>query len=293
MLAKELKIDADAAITLRGKLQDGGGVSLFDMQTTNRVTLCSISPIGFRATHKHLHAIVREDGEREIRNMREYVMPPVAKGKYELLTITDAFQRTLLPGAASATNTTPAPMNAIDIAQGLVGEWVLNGIDSNPTACLGLGILAGDEPTPQELTELNRIQTAYFEHLVSRAQQEYMAGNGSNYITQIHRLAADYLGRASILEWCGAVTTDDMVPCIACGQMMNGAVTMHSGKDACGQNLLEYIWDGNISQMDVRKVNPVLANKYAKYADRRRKKTDVSAVAVPVDDNPEESAAVE
>lgn len=271
--------EAAEAITLRGYAPAQHGrkqVRLLDLQRNETAYLISIAPIPFHARHKHVHAVEVKDpvtGEmiEEVRNFREYHIAAAAKGEFTVLEVTDAFVRTISPSASRGTDVAAAPLSAREVAQELLKEWVLNGIDSNPLSCWGMAVLETPEPTQDDLNQLNAIQTAYCEAGCARAQQEYMNGNGAQFITDHHRKMAAWLGAADKYKWCGFIGKDDTKMCIACKQPMPADATFHAGQNGCGQNLLQYIEDGNITLNEVRKQDPLLAEKYIKYMDRKRK----------------------
>lgn len=131
---------------------------------------------------------------------------------YSTLTITDSFQWILDITETQKHNYVPAPIPARNIAEGLVAEWVSGLASGGGRAGIGVWDPAGG--TLEEFVrQLRAMQEVYFRELVMAGDLNF-ARTGQKEITDIMRLAADWLGTEK--DWNKTIEEVILKRCPAC-----------------------------------------------------------------------------
>lgn len=145
------------------------------------------------------------------------------KGEHRVLVVSDMFESILDYAQIQHVGQnlrTPRPESANNIARELVRQWT-TGAGSGPGQQPGIMLIAGREPTNQELAHLQRTQSACFEWLVLAARG-FEANHQWRNINEKHRIAGLWLGLKD--KWINEVGTDmDKGACQFCYTPLNDA----------------------------------------------------------------------
>ena len=252
--------------------------------TRSIVTICSVAPVPFDKERYHMRPLTEEEragilpslrpGQKAPRlaNITIYKIPAVAKTDdppYRTLDVYDTAQMCMLPNPSESVQQAPAPLAAIDVARSLVSDWGHNGLNidgfDGGACALGVGIIKGRKPTPEELKKLNAQQSRYFTALVNKADQLWRQADVKN-IHALHRTAALWLGvDHKQHEWLGVRGDQgESVQCIACAEPIRGGARVCKH---CKTNLVSYCVDEDIDAAVIKEVDPILADIVA---NRRR-----------------------
>lgn len=178
------------------------------------VTICSIYPLRL-GPERRPYGVKRDSGSTlfSIPGVKRTDDPP-----YQLLRIYDSWQGQRdwmkLPNDPDAM--IPSLIAADVIARDLVNNWTTGLLAASEGGHPGVGVIAGDVPTADELSELGRKQTSFFEALYYAGQKLSQDNNWKN-ITELHRQAALYLQKnSSDSPWVKPFNPDDLKSCPAC-----------------------------------------------------------------------------
>lgn len=183
-----------------------------ELQQVSRghVSIVSIWPAALRAERRH-------------NGITTYQMAAAPRGSYSKLVVYDTQQMVPQPSERSAKpEWSPRPIPAIIIAQDLVSTWGGDTLGARSGYRPGIGMIAGDNPTVEELAALRSTQNALFNWFITDANGKHMSGEGV-LISDTHRLAAkEMLDRgAERLAWYPVVDFAAVKDCVACGKQIN------------------------------------------------------------------------
>jgi hypothetical protein len=223
--------------------------------------ICSISPIGHKKTFPgSLSYYVRqsEGAEQEIRARKSttFTIPPVAKSEWVVLQVFDSAQMitntSLITDETSIRPDMPAPQSAQVLAQSMILDWTSTP-GATGSSSLGIGVIAGPEPTAAELSDLIRKQESLFAQLVQIADDFERKGQAVN-INNFHRKAAAWLGVDR--DWHRGVTYTETKHCINCGEQIKAR---SRGCKECGTNLVDYAIENDIPAAELKANDPFVA----------------------------------
>lgn len=235
------------------------------------VVIASVWPKALTSEQPHCVRVRdSETGEIKIHGRTMYNIPAgspssqSAADSVQLLRVYDTFQMRTLPGEEQEVQ--PLPISCRSAAQGLVQMWtgVANGAESGNS--IGLLVLAGDEPTKDELTKLVAAQHAYFQERFVAAQSAYQKGN-LNEIGEVERMAARWLNMHSRVEWYSMTDAAGVRECLGCGGSLNPTATTCKN---CG-DLIDKALKGYWSETVMREQDPFL---YERMMDVKRRAKD-------------------
>ena len=153
-----------------------------------------------------------------------YHIPKPPRGQYSQLFVYDTQQwvRMASEQGARYDQWIAGPIPAQIVAQSLVQDWAGNIIrpKKSESSTIGVGVIAGETPTKEELMRLHAGQNALFHAFIQEANSLHIAGKGVD-ISDMHRLAALYLldqGGAENLPWYPKIDFAETKTCIACGK---------------------------------------------------------------------------
>jgi hypothetical protein len=146
----------------------------------------------------------------------EYKIDGAPKGEHRSLVIYDGFSSVIDYQNCQFVGKTPmtaVPEPAERIARELVREWT-TGAGSGPGQQPGIMMIAGKEPTKNELAYLTNTQNACFEWLVLTARA-FWDNHQYRNINEKHRIAGKWLGLKE--KWIAEVGTEmDKGTCAFC-----------------------------------------------------------------------------
>lgn len=211
--------------------------------TTNRRTeirICSVYPATKKATRRHSTNIQRPDGSWGVTCDTTYEINAAARDSYSLLACFDAMA--LMTGWSAdgpKENTlTPGHIPVEIVATDLVNTWSAHTIAAKEGHGPGIGIIAGELPTAQELAHLRERQRQFFEWLVQDGHDKYLRGETKN-ITNIHRAAAHWLlgEAAQQLPWYPKMEQRQVKDCPRCAKQILAAAL---GCEHCSLDLIDW-----------------------------------------------------
>ena len=176
----------------------------------NHVTICSIYPQSLSKRVNHNGVTV-------------YSIAGAPRGSYALLHVYDTQQWVRRPHQTdNVWEMLPLPLPARIVADDLVNSWASDTLGARSGFRPGIAVIAGDEPTSQELAALRSTQSALFNWYITDAMGKHIKGEGKE-ITDIHRLAAkEMLDKgAERLPWFPVVDFEAVKNCPACGKQIN------------------------------------------------------------------------
>jgi hypothetical protein len=109
----------------------------------------------------------------------------------------------------------PHPITCQLVAKDLCTAWGSDSIQADAGAGPGIMVIAGDEPTPEELFQVRTKQSTYFRRLINNAHTLFSQGNLKD-ISDLHRHGAKWMG-ANNLPWLPKLEQVEMKPCVGCG----------------------------------------------------------------------------
>ena len=180
------------------------------------VSIISIWPAKLMATRRH-------------NGITQYEMAAAPRGSYSKLVVydTQAWQINVDESASMSNRKTvqtlaPMPIPAIVVAQDLVNWWAGDTLGARSGFRPGIGMIAGEDPTPEELKSLRDTQNALFNWFITDAMGKHLQGLGIE-ISDTHRLAAkEMLDKgAERLPWYPVVDFAAVKDCPACGKQIN------------------------------------------------------------------------
>lgn len=125
--------------------------------------------------------------------MTTFKLPPVPAGKFAVLPVTSGYVlNTADMGPDLPPEEVPRPLPALAIAEELIREWAGDQPANASGGTIGVGIIAGNLPTEEELTQLRDGQVAHLKWIVSKAGDLYREGK-QTHIKQRHRQALEWL----------------------------------------------------------------------------------------------------
>ena len=194
-------------------------------------TVCSTAPIPRWAERKHNGRTV-------------YQIPAAPRGGYRCLVVYDTQQWGMRWSESGEHEPGPRPVPGLVVADDLVRVWARCTIAAKDGLQLGIGVIAGDEPTEQELAHLLEQTRGTCEWLVQDGNDKTVKGEQTN-ITNIHRLAAEWLygTGAQRLPWYRRMDLQETKSCVACAETIDSSATKCKH---CGTELAEYYKKYNI-----------------------------------------------
>jgi len=194
--------------------------SSFDRFTARTMTIASVYPIECKA--------IRDYGFTRDGGMTEFVLPAAKKGEYTTLKICDMFQRIQDIDAMTASGRNANKEFFVEVstlAADLHTHWAVQRMGTGNGFRPGIMIIAGDEPTAEELASMNAIQKGYFEGLFLEGQA-YAEKHDFKQINEIHRAAAVWLGLDA--KWVANIGEQHVgwKECTACFEKINALATI-------------------------------------------------------------------
>lgn len=180
-----------------------------------------------------LHRRIRHNG------LTDYHMEAAPRGSYSKLVVYDTQEwMNRVSESTGKPEWIPAPIPAIEVAKSLVQAWARNTLGNKSGFAPGVGIIAGDEPTPEELGSLRSTQTNLFQWYILDGSSKHHAGQHTE-ITDIHRLAArELLDRgAERLPWFPKIDFAEVKDCLACGKQIEARAKVCPD---CSTNLVDW-----------------------------------------------------
>ncbi len=194
-----------------------------------------------------------------------YQLPAAPRGSYSLLRVYDTQEWLSRPDPANGKpHWMPMPIPAQIVAEDLVATWANDTLGKRSGFSPGIGIIAGDEPTTQELAGLRAGQSSLFDWYIKDAHGKHNRGLTTE-ITDVHRLAArEMLDKgAERLPWFPITIFAAVKECVACGQQIDAKSKVC---DKCQTNLVDWYKKYNLSTDD----DPVIAAFMAKINTNRQ-----------------------
>lgn len=211
--------------------------------TVNRrseIRICSVYPVTKTAERKHSHIIQRPDKSYGLALTTNYVLEGAPRDSYSLLACFDAFyaQTSFSPDGPRENSITPANIPVEVVATDLFNTWASHTIAAKEGHGPGIGIIAGEFPTAEELTFLREKQRAFFEWLVQDGNDKFLRGESKN-ITNIHRQAAHWLlgEAAQQLPWYPKMEQRQVKDCPRCAKQILAAAL---GCEYCSLDFIEW-----------------------------------------------------
>lgn len=146
----------------------------------------------------------------------------------------------------------PHPISAKALANDMRQCWATAGYLMSGEVGPGIMLIAGDEPTQEEIDKVTANQRIYFERLVVDAKAKEAQGNRKD-ITDAHRMAGRWFGMDE--EWIPRMTERKMKDCRACGEKILAKALRCKH---CNVDLLEFYRKHNLSPDPI--TDPVVAD---------------------------------
>lgn len=141
------------------------------------------------------------------------VQPTEVNHGYSLIRVCDTFQWTR-DFTQDSERFIPHPLNCGIVADDLRTAWASGGVLADGNAGPGMVVIAGAEPTTDELAGVRSKQTDYFRRLVNDGHAMFAKGLLKD-ISDLHRAAAKWLG-ANNLPWVPKIEQVELKKCPAC-----------------------------------------------------------------------------
>ncbi len=175
------------------------------------VTICSIYPAALTKRVNH-------------NGVTYYKMQAAPRGSYCTLQVYDTQQWIKRPDPNTDSNNWefhPMPIPAQIVGEDLVNTWGGDTLGARSGFKPGIALIAGDDPTPEELASMRKAQNALFNWFINDAQGLHVKGQ-TNEITDIHRLSArEMLDKgAERLPWIAPIDFAAVKGCPACGKQI-------------------------------------------------------------------------
>lgn len=191
-----------------------------------QVSIVSIYPAA-------LHRRIRHNG------LTDYHILAAPRGSYSKLVVYDTQEwMNRVSESTGKPEWLPAPIPALLVAQSLVQAWARNTLGNKSGFAPGVGIIAGDIPTQEELSSLREGQTNLFQWYILDGSAKHHRGEHTE-ITDIHRLAArEMLDKgAERLPWFPKIDFAEVKDCLACGKQIE---TRAKVCPDCSTNLVDW-----------------------------------------------------
>jgi len=210
------------------------------------LTICSVFPM--QCTLDRDYGLTMEGGRTK------FILKAAKKGSHSTLQIFDMFQRAqdIEQSAATGRHQNSAyPVKVETLANDMIQHWAVQRVGTNAGFRPGIMIIAGDEPTTEELDFLDAQQRGYFEGLYQEAK-DYSAQDQHKKIGEFHRAAALWLGHNNE-PWAANVgASKDWKECDKCYKHIDARATWCS---ECGQP------QGAVDAAPSKPVTPVQASE--------------------------------
>lgn len=244
------------------------------------VTICSVFPGNLVHEAEHCHVRLDKDGEPHVWNRTAYILPAAPRDGYRLLHVYDSAipRRKPIWGAEPGQPQWEHLMedkNCRYLAEQLMILWQngMPGVEAGHK--IGLAIIAGDEPTPAELTRLFEQQRRLWMWLIDEANRFYSVEKDRGRIGAFHMMAARELGLEG-LQWMTipAHLGESLKTCFGCRKRIKAQAL---SCDTCG-DLIAYALKYGFSEEEVS--DPVVWKHVSRVkAERDGKKKPVAAVS--------------
>ncbi len=208
--------------------------------------ICSVYPVRKTAIRRHSTikrlAHNKPDGSPAygLTCDTEYVIEAAPRDGYSILAVFDALQAMTGWSQDGPKENTLSPGHIpVDVvANDLVNTWAAQTIASKDGYKPGIGIIAGELPTEEELAKLREQQRAFFEFLVQCANDMHI-GQESKNITNIHRHSAHWLlgEAAQQLPWYPKMEQRSVKNCPRCARQILSAAL---GCEHCSLDLIAW-----------------------------------------------------
>lgn len=255
--------------------QGGWGMFPSIASARNHITVCSVAPFRLYAVYPHMRPLTPEEAEEASRHLSlgarapqfamrtEYVIPAVEKGSFAVLPVYDTAQYCMTANPSDDVIQMPAPIGCDLVAAALVKDFAHSGVSvaaEGGQCALGVGVIAGDEPTSGEIERLINQQALYFTSLVAAGDEHWM-NREFHQIGNINRIAAKWLGvDPEKHEWIGVHMAEmrNVARCLLCGETVKaGAIRCKH----CGGDLMGYCIDNEIKAAEIKEYDPELAQR--------------------------------
>lgn len=188
------------------------------------VTIVSVYP--FELPHKKGISCEAERhyGPKKGQGYAIFELPTAPREGHSTLVVEDCWQRVYM---GENIGYRPQIIEATEIAQDLLTNWVSRRVGSGDGLGPGIGIIQGETPTKEELQALRAQQEAYFSRLVSLARQ-HSRENHPDRITDEMRAAGKWLGLSKDEDrWIDPIEVQaSLVPCPYCYSRINSMATV-------------------------------------------------------------------
>lgn len=132
---------------------------------------------------------------------------------YTLIRVCDTFQWTR-DFTQDSERYIPHPLSADIVAVDLQRAWASDSVLADAAAGPGITVIAGSEPTAEELAAVREKQTNHFRRLVNDGHALFAKGLVKD-ISDLHRAGAKWLG-ANNLPWVPKIEQVELKKCPAC-----------------------------------------------------------------------------
>lgn len=178
------------------------------------ISIISIWPAPLKARRRH-------------NGITYYDLAAAPRGSYAKLVVYDTQEWINIPNEnKSQGEVQPRAIPAFVVANDLVLTWAGDTLGARSGHKPGIGMIAGDDPTPAELQNLRSVQEALFNYYISDANSKHISGEGVN-ISDTHRLAAKYMldRGAEKLPWFPTIRFAAVKKCPACAEQIEAEAT--------------------------------------------------------------------
>lgn len=241
------------------------------------VTFAPTRPIDQRYTRNHVCLVSIWPARlgptmRKHNGLTHYVMEAAPRGSYSKLVVYDTQQAIVVPlGADEKGNEIIGrDIPARVVADDLVAHWGGDMLGAKQGHRAGIGIIAGDEPTPVELKALRDTQNALFNYLITDAMGKHISGEGVN-ISDTHRLAAkEMLDKgANRLPWFPTTDFAEVKDCIACGTQIEAKAKICPN---CRENIVDWY-----TRYDLDSSGDPVVHSFIQMLKLKKENTDLKA----------------
>jgi hypothetical protein len=194
---------------------------------SGEIRICSVYPVERRAERRH-------------KRHTTYILPAAPRDSYSICRVFDTVELTTMwsEDGTSENRIMMSPIPVDVVANDLVYTWSGQTIAAQAGHGPGIGIIAAELPTDEELAKLREKQRQFFEWLVQDANDKHLTGRQKD-ITGTHRSAAYWLRgeAAQQLPWYPKEEHRAVKDCPRCArQILKNAL----GCEHCSLDLIDW-----------------------------------------------------
>lgn len=225
------------------------------------VYICSVSPIELREeivmrypkVDENHEVVTTENDEVIYENVATFLIKPCKKNEYNVIPVYDgaALIRDPTSYETGQSKLLERPQSAIKIAKSIITDLTSHDIGSPSGYQIGIDVIAGPEPTAEELARLQAQRDGWCLFLVRQADTYYNKPESRWMITDTHKAAAEALdiGNSPDHPWIRSIKPGDNKQCIACQEYIPSRALVCP---KCQTNLMRFVTEAGLEMSYVK-----------------------------------------